>query len=199
MDWLGTPQLEALLGIEDPYSYRRRLVVPKLIVNATGDQFFTPDSSQFYFDGLVGEKHLRYIPNTDHSLNGVAVNAVHTGLAFVDSIIAATPRPKYDWQWDGDTIRVHTKTEPISVKLWQAENPHARDFRLQTIGRAFHNTELVALDNHAYVARISRPAHGFSASFVELTYAGLSDDVFTVTTSVRIKPDFLPFGPPRTR
>ena len=199
MDWLGTPQLEALLGIEDPYSYRHRLVVPKLIVNATGDQFFTPDSSQFYFDGLVGEKHLRYIPNTDHSLNGQTVNAAHTGLAFVNSLIAGAPRPTYDWRWDGDAIRVHTKTMPISVKLWHAENPHARDFRLQTIGRAFHSTELIDQGSNTYVARLSRPAHGFTAGFVELTYAGLGEDVFTVTTGVRVRPDYLPFGLPRKR
>ena len=41
--------------------------MPKFIVNATGDQFFLPDSSQFYFDELPGPKYLRYMPNYDHS------------------------------------------------------------------------------------------------------------------------------------
>ena len=53
----------ALLKIEDPYEYRDRLTMPKYLVNATGDQFFLPDSSQFYFDELKGEKYLRYVPN----------------------------------------------------------------------------------------------------------------------------------------
>ena len=197
MNWLGTPQLQALLEIEDPYSYRDRLVHPKLIVNASGDQFFTPDSSQFYFSGLVGEKYLRYIPNTDHSLDGATVNAAHTGLAFVDSIIAGSPRPQYDWHWDGDAVRVRSSAQPLSVKLWQAHNPRARDFRLQTIGPAFRSTELIDQGGNTFVARVAPPAHGFTAGFVELTYATLREDVFTVTTDVRVTPDVLPYGPPR--
>jgi PhoPQ-activated pathogenicity-related protein len=38
MRWAHTPQFEALIGIEDPYSYRDRLTMPKFIVNAAGDQ-----------------------------------------------------------------------------------------------------------------------------------------------------------------
>ena len=52
MDWIGTPQFHALMKIEEPYEYRERLTMPKLLVNASGDQFFLPDSSQFYFDEL---------------------------------------------------------------------------------------------------------------------------------------------------
>ncbi|RDJ94301.1 hypothetical protein B4Q13_15420 [Lacticaseibacillus rhamnosus] len=35
-----------------------------------GDQFFVPDSWQFYFNDLPGVKYLRYVPNTEHSLRG---------------------------------------------------------------------------------------------------------------------------------
>ena len=44
--------------------------MPKFIINASGDQFFLPDSSQFYFDELPGVRYLRYVPNADHSLKG---------------------------------------------------------------------------------------------------------------------------------
>jgi len=63
MDWIGTPEFRRLMQIEEPYEYRDRLTLPKLMLNASGDEFFLPDSSQFYFDGLRGEKHLRYVPN----------------------------------------------------------------------------------------------------------------------------------------
>ncbi|MFN7918506.1 MAG: PhoPQ-activated protein PqaA family protein [Bryobacteraceae bacterium] len=68
MDWLGTKQMKNLMKIEEPFQYRDRLTMPKYMVNSAGDQFFIPDSSQFYFDKLKGERYLRYIPNTDHSL-----------------------------------------------------------------------------------------------------------------------------------
>lgn len=67
-DWTGHPRYASLMKIEEPYEYRSRLTMPKLMINATGDQFFLLDSSQFYFDDLPGEKHLRYVPNADHSL-----------------------------------------------------------------------------------------------------------------------------------
>ncbi len=44
MRWAHTPQFEALMRIEDPYSYRDRLTMPKYIVNSAGDQYFQPDS-----------------------------------------------------------------------------------------------------------------------------------------------------------
>ena len=197
MKWLGTPQFDSLLSIEDPYSYRNRITVPKLIVNAAGDQFFAPDSSQFYFGGLTGRKYLRYIPNTDHSLKGASFNAAQTGVAFLDSVIGNTPLPAYDWQSAPDgTISVRTNLKPLSARLWQAVNPHARDFRLQTIGRAFQSTDLRDGGGLLYTARVTPPSRGFAAYFIELTYATMRDDVFTVTTGVRVTPDRLPFGPP---
>jgi PhoPQ-activated pathogenicity-related protein len=70
MDWDGSPEYRALMKIEEPYEYRHRLTLPKFIINASGDQFFVPDSSQFYFKDLPGVKYLRYVPNADHSLKG---------------------------------------------------------------------------------------------------------------------------------
>lgn len=198
MKWFGTPQLDALLKIEDPYNYRERLTMPKLIVNAAGDQFFTPDSSQFYFEGLPGKKYLRYIPNTDHSLSGAATSAAQTGRAFIDGLIANAQGPSYDWDVRDGTLSVTTAAKPLEAKLWHAVNPHARDFRLQSIGHAFHSTEVRGHANRTYSAQLEPPKRGFAAYFMELTYETLADDLFTVTTDVAIVPDVLPFAlPPR--
>ena len=45
MEWNGTPEYRALMKIVEPYEYRQRLRMPKFIINASGDQFFLPDSS----------------------------------------------------------------------------------------------------------------------------------------------------------
>ena len=39
------------------------------MINATGDQFFLPDSHRFHFDALKGPKYIRSVPNADHSLD----------------------------------------------------------------------------------------------------------------------------------
>ena len=70
MERMEHPRLADLYHLVDPFYYRHRLTMPKLVLNAAGDQFFLPDSSQFYWDDLKGPKSLRYVPNADHGLRG---------------------------------------------------------------------------------------------------------------------------------
>src|ERR1700693_2674670 len=97
MEAAGGPRYEALMRLEDPYSYRERFTMPKFVMNSAGDQYFLPDSSRFYFDELPGEKYLRYVPNTDHSLKGT--DARESMLAFYHAIGAGQPRPKFSWSF----------------------------------------------------------------------------------------------------
>jgi len=68
-DCLDTPGGRELAAIVDPFTYRNRLTMPKLIINSTGDQFFLPDSIKFYWEYLPGPKYIFYQPNSDHGLN----------------------------------------------------------------------------------------------------------------------------------
>jgi len=192
--WVGTPQYKALMKIEDPYEYRDRLTMPKLIVNSTGDQFFLPDSSKFYFDDLEGEKHLRYVPNTRHDLNNS--DAPLTLDAFYEAVLAGRPRPQYKWRFEKDgSIRVETRTLPTEVRIWQATNPTARDFRLETIGKAYQSELLQPTREGLYIGRVTKPAAGFTAWFVEMTYPNPTGGKYPLklTTGVRVTPDILPF------
>ncbi len=185
------PRLKALYEIEDPYSYRDRLTMPKYIVNASGDQFFCPDSSQFYFDGLKGEKHLRYVPNADHSLRGS--DAWETLTAFYQAVLAGTPRPKYAWTFEKDgSIRVACETVARQVTLWQAANPKSRDFRLPAIGRAYASRTLEDRGGGVYVGAIEPPKEGWAAFFVEMAFDTGGSSPLKVTTGVRVLPDTLP-------
>jgi PhoPQ-activated pathogenicity-related protein len=196
MRWQNTPEYSALMKIEDPYEYRDRLTLPKLIVNAAGDQFFLPDSSQFYFDDLKGEKYLRYVPNTDHSLRNS--DARETLLAYYSAILENKPRPRFSWSFKKDgSIEVKTADQPAEIKLWQASNPEKRDFRLMTIGPAYTSTPLTSSGNGVYVARVSKPEKGWTAFFVELTYPAGGKYPLKFTTGVRVVPDVLPFPPPK--
>jgi PhoPQ-activated pathogenicity-related protein len=191
VDRRGTPEYANLLAIEDPFSYRARLTMPKYIVNASGDQFFLPDSSQFYFDELPGEKHLRYVPNADHSLDGS--DARESIAAFYNAVSKGIPRPEFTWTFDEDgAIRVKTEVKPTAVKVWKATNPAARDFRKETIGAAFTSGDVTAEAGGVYVARVPIPRAGWTAYFVELEYDSQFVHPFKFTTSVRVMPDTLP-------
>jgi PhoPQ-activated pathogenicity-related protein len=190
---LDDPKMKLLLDIEDPYSYRDRYTMPKYVICASGDQYFCPDSSRFYFESLPGEKHLRYVPNADHGLGGS--DAIQSAIAFYQTVVAGTERPRYTWSFEPDgSIRVKTDRAPKEVKLWSATNPKARDFRLEAIGRAFQGRALEDEGGGTFVARPEAPGRGWSASFVELTFDVGAPFPFKVTTGVRITPDTLPFA-----
>jgi PhoPQ-activated pathogenicity-related protein len=198
MERTNTPRYRELMKIVEPYSYRDRLTMPKYMINATGDQFFLPDSSQFYYDDLKGEKYLRYVPNTNHSLKGS--DARESMQAFYEAFLAGSPRPKFSWKFESDgSIKVESETKPTEVRLWQATNPKARDFRLDTIGKAYTSVVLEDRGNGTYVGTVPKPASGWTAYFVEMTYPGVAKTPFKFTTGVRVIPDILPFPLPPGR
>jgi PhoPQ-activated pathogenicity-related protein len=196
MNWLHTPQFRALQRVVDPYGYIDRLTMPKYIVNSTGDQFFLPDSSQFYFDALKGEKHLRYVPNTDHGGN---TEAWYDVFAFYNAVLDGTPRPQFSWtkQPDGSLrVQTVTLTAPTEVRLWQATNPNARNFRLDTIGAAWTSSVLTDQGGGLYVGQVPEPAHGWTAFLVELTFPSGGPFPFKFTTEVSVVPQTLPYRKP---
>ncbi len=187
------PRYANLLQLVDPYAYRDRFTMPKCLINATGDQFFLPDSSQFYFDELPDEKHLCYVPNGEHSLGGT--NALDTLVAFHDSIINDRPRPEFSWSFpDDNTIRVTPTTKPKRVLLWQAHNPKTRDFRVDTIGRGYRSQELKPLADGSYEAKVETPEEGWTAFLVQLEYNVGAPTLMRLTTPVQVVPKTLPFA-----
>lgn len=196
MDELDNPAFRKLLSVVDPYSYRDRYKMPKLIINAAGDPFFVPDSSKFYFDELPAEKYLRYVPNADHSLDGT--DADENATAFYLSIIDHSKRPQFGWKFeDNGDIRVTTSDKPIAVKLWQATNSNSRDFRVEWVGPLYKSSLLRPAEPGVYVAHVGEPPKGWTAFFVELIYPGAKRKYpFHFTTAVRILPDSEPYPAP---
>jgi PhoPQ-activated pathogenicity-related protein len=188
---MDTPEHAALLRLVDPYFYRNRFTMPKLVMNSAGDQYFTPDSSKFYFDELPGVKYLRYVPNADHSLGGT--DAVESIGAFSLAILKGASLPKFSWKMEPDgSIRVETQDKPRAVNLWQATNPKARDFRyLKGSGPRYQQSALSG-DNGVYVAKVNKPAAGWTAFFAELVYESGEKLPYKFTTAVSIVPDTLP-------
>ena len=191
---LDTPECQELLKIADPYEYRDRYAaIPKCLINSSGDQFFLPDSAQFYFHDLPGEKYLRYVPNTDHGLGNS--DAIQSLLVFYQSILKNAPRPKFTWSVKDDgSIEVSTTTAPTAVKLWQATNPKARDFRLEIIGPVWKSSDLAAASPGKYVAKVPKPDEGWTAFFVELTFDSGGPVPYKFTTEAHVVPETLPFA-----
>lgn len=195
MEWQDSREYESLMEMTEPYTFIDQLTIPKLILNATGDQFFLPDSWQFYYNDLKGEKHLRYVPNTDHGMG--ESDALHTLVAFYQMILADKPRPDFDWKVENGvtTIKTHDDHTPASIKLWKAHNPKDRIFQLKEIGKAFESQEVPLNDNGEYTISVDEPEEGWTAYFVELTFPGVGDIPLKFTTGTVVVPDTYAYPP----
>ena len=189
---MSTPEGQALLQIVDPYEYRARYAsIPKLGINSTGDQFFLPDSAQFYFQDLPGEKYLLYVPNTDHSVEDPM--SVLAAVRYLQAWIYGWWKPQFNWDLGRDgTYRLEAQDLPTHVYLWQATNPIARDFRLQTIGKVWTSAELTPVSEGVYEGKVSSPMSGWTAFFLELLYGPPQNYMYKMTTEVRVVPDCYP-------
>ena len=191
---IGSPGLKAINRIEDPLNYRDRpaMRMPKFIINAVGDEYFPPDNTQFGYHLLPQTKRLRMIPNSKHSTAGTDIQDSIT--AFYDSVLNQRAIPDYDWTVREDgAIVVRSKVVPSAVKLWQATNAKARDFRVDTIGKAFTATPLEQRQDGTWVGEAPKPASGWTAYFVELTYPSGDAYPLKFTTEVSVTPNRLPY------
>ena len=180
----------------DPYEYRDRYTMPKFIINSAGDQFFLPDSAQFYFDDLPDDKYLLYCPNTDHGLDGS--DADRALLAWYASLLAGRSRPQFKWNVvQAGRMKIAAQTKPLEVNLWTATNAEARDFRLETIGKAWTSQTLKPIRTAGttyYDVKVPDPAKGWTAYFVECLFDSDTPIPFRFSTEVRVVPDVLPFA-----
>jgi len=95
---------------------------------------------------------------------------------------------------DEGTIVVETAKSPAAVRLWQATNPEARDFRVDTFGKGWSSKALTADGDGRYVARVEKPEKGFTAFFVELTFDSPGEHPFKFTSGTRVVPDVAPYA-----
>jgi PhoPQ-activated pathogenicity-related protein len=145
---------------------------------------------------MPGEKYLRFVPNSDHGSAGSL--AVMDLFAWFNAVLQNYPRPRFTWRADPAErlLTVRTVNTPSKVLLWQATNPDARDFRLESLGPVWNSSPLTS-ENGVYEVKLAAPARGYSAYFVELTFPGPSANLPLVfTTEVVITPDGYPFEAP---
>jgi PhoPQ-activated pathogenicity-related protein len=176
--------------IVDPYRYlfnSNLTNIPKLLLNSTGDEFFVPDSGQFYLHDLPGTSYVRYIPNTGHGLDSRAGTST---LTFLDAYLNNRVLPQFSWTAEQDgSLRVQTVTAPTQVLLWQATNLADRDFRKgYNPGITWTSTVLANQGGGVYVGNVAVPATGARAYMIELTFpSAIGGTPYVFTTEVRVK------------
>lgn len=195
---LNSEEMNKLLSIVDPYSYLKYLNIPKYIISASADDFFLPDSSQFYFDSLPSNKWLRVFPNERHYIvRNNALLVTDTLLSIYGAHLNGRKMPEVNWQLKGDTVLVSSGEAPLSATLWQADNPKRRDFRAtrdNPEARKFTAEELTLSCTKVceFKLDMKMPESGWNAYFIQLNYANNNFPDLILTTPVFIYPDSYP-------
>ncbi|EAN8916707.1 PhoPQ-regulated protein [Salmonella enterica] len=184
---IKTHSFSQLRQIIDPLRYlntvyQPRLAIPKYIINASGDDFFVPDNSRFYYSKLPGVKSLRIVPNTSHySIKQITEESLVT---FINRFQDKKTLPQVLGIIQHNLLTVYFSEEPIKVVRWTATNPNARDFRY-ACGIRYHPLTIDIPTNNRVNITLNEPVTGWEATYIEATF----DDGYVATTQVYITPD----------
>ncbi len=184
------PAAKRLWSMVDPYTYRDRLTLPKLLIHGANDEYWTTDALNLYWDGLKGDKWVLYVPNAGHKLEQKGAGgqpdrtrAVNALAAFGHHVIFNTPMPKLTWKHDdaaGEArLTVRASPPPKGARLWVAKAP-TRDFR-----KAEWVARPVSLEEGRVMGVVAPPGEGFVAFFAELDY-DLGELPYHLSTQMRI-------------
>ncbi len=179
---LETPEGKRLLELEDPYSYKDIITIPKLLILGTNDPYWTQDALNIYWDELKGPKYVLYAPNSGHGLND-RERVYNTMAAFYRHIAGHTKWPKQTWSYsvkpDGVGLTYSSNIAPKSARLFHVTST-TQDFRDQ-----HWTSDEVPVSGDGYTAQMAAPATGYETIYGEATY-NLDGDPFTLSTQVHI-------------
>jgi PhoPQ-activated pathogenicity-related protein len=180
---LATPAGQKLLDLEDPWSYRDRLTMPKLIINGTNDRYWTQDALNIYWDDLPGDKWVIYAPNSGHKLED-RDRVLATLSAFVRTIASGKKLPRLAWKYgprDGGGVVLGLESDvPMEEgRLFTAESS-TLDFR-----NAHWRFEIMSGKGKALQDDVPAPTTGNVAVFGEAVYS-IDGARFTLSSQIRI-------------
>ena len=165
-DRLKTPEGKHLGEIVDPWTYRDRITMPKLIVNGTNDPYWTQDALNLYWDDIKSPKYVLYVPNAGHGLKDMG-RVIASSSAFTRAIASGSELPKLTWKYTtregAQRLKVTVNPAAAKANLWMAQSD-TKDFRKATWESIPMN---VTKAGHRLL--IPFPEKGYKAVFAEVT------------------------------
>jgi len=140
MDNLDVPNMKVLQENVDPFWYRNRLTMPKLVVNAVLDEFQQPDDTHYWWADMPEPKHFIMTPNAEHSEATGIFEIVPAIASWVKSHLDNQEVPEFTWDINQTTGEIVATLNHVGIvkqaRVWYAfscgNNPDGkkrRDFR----------------------------------------------------------------------
>lgn len=190
------PVVTKLRNWIDPYEYRSRYTMPKLILLGTNDPYWVVDSLRHYWDELPPPKLIFQTPNAGHDLDG-GKGAMQTLAAFFQMIADGQELPKMKWSFQSNSAEdVSAKVkvdQPVrAIRLWAAVSED-RDFRDERWSS--RNLQILP-GSHQAAAEMSIPAHGYRAYLLEAEMIAPTGHSYKLSTEARVIPDNIRLATP---
>ena len=174
---------KALVEMIDPYSYREKLTIPKMIFFGTNDPYWTIDAVKHYINDIPGYNLLHYVANVGHGL-GDKKQLLNSLSAFFDLNLNNKPLPVCTWSIKEKCNRIHltikaTPDKLVKAVLWTSSS-NIRDFR-ETLWEP-ENIKLKKKDKSTVHVKLKYPKSGFRAFYVDLIYLDDKDKEYSIST-----------------
>jgi len=186
---LGIPQSsETQEGKEittmiDPYSYRKDLNMPKMLLMGTNDPYWVVDNVKNYIEEIPGENILHYVPNAGHGLNG-GQQAMQALSSFLGFTLNKIDYPVSNWTYEAKENQVDLAINSsadrlIDVIVWTATSDD-KDFRDET-----WTSESLEINKESKInLKQDYPENGYKAFYIDLKYKNLEGKDYTQSTRV---------------
>jgi PhoPQ-activated pathogenicity-related protein len=152
----------------DPFTYRKQLKLPKLLIVATNDPYWVVDAMNLYWDELEGDKYILQVPNAGHGLKGGCEGALVTLSVFFRHMTGSKKLPRVGWafsQSDGELrLAMNSDHTPKKMTLWTARSADL-DFRDEK-----WESTVIAGTGKEGVGIVETPKSGHVAMFGELEF-----------------------------
>jgi len=167
MELADSPAGERLVSILDPYSYREDITMPKLIINGSNDPYWAIDAVNIYFNELLGEKYILYVPNSGHELQD-RERVVNNILAFCLYVGGKINFPKINWSFKEDetslVLTLSSDIQPEKAGAWYATSSD------KNFSSSIWKYIEVESSPTGYMMKIDKPKDESIALFGELSY-----------------------------
>ena len=184
---LQSAEGQNLTTMIDPYSYRAKLTMPKMIIIGTNDEYWPVDAIKKYYYDIPGENYIHYEPNAGHGL-GDGTGAMKALSAFFNIVINNGQHPACEWQVSSDTAKtdltVKASPELKKVTLWICDSPD-RDFR----DNQFNGNDIESGNFSEIKVKVDHPNSGFRAFYLELVYPDPVEGVYSKSTRMFVADD----------
>jgi PhoPQ-activated pathogenicity-related protein len=173
----------AAVKMIDPYSYREKLTMPKLIVMGTNDPYWTIDAIKHYINEIPGHNLLHYVPNAGHNL-GDKIQAFGALSAFFSLTLNRMDYPVYSWKLaeKGKNIELRVNASPenlVNAVLWTSTSD-SRDFRKAIWTKS--DIDMNSKNKPEINIKVKYPKTGFQAFYIDLIYNDPQGEEYSVST-----------------